>query len=106
MEAWRVGKRIFVTGDDVNSYARSAYAVSDTLHDVLAWWIRDWQYPVITGRGLNASLIGALGLVRADDEDEWADGSVRINERMWRRRRASATRKGRPAADAREARRE
>jgi hypothetical protein len=31
MEAWRVGKRIFLTGDDTG-----AFAVSDNLNDVLA----------------------------------------------------------------------
>jgi hypothetical protein len=85
LEAWRVGKRIFVTGYDVG-----AVAVSKDLHDLIAWWIRGWgEYAEITGSGLNASVIRALGLVRSDDDD-WVDGSVRINGRIWRRQIASA----------------
>jgi hypothetical protein len=84
LKTWRVGKRVFVTGDDTG-----AVAVCKPLNEVLAWWIRDWEYAEITGSGLNASVIRALGLVRSDDDD-WVDGSVRINGRIWRRQIASA----------------
>jgi hypothetical protein len=84
LEAWRVGKRIFVRGDEIG-----AFAVSENLNELLAWWIDAWQYADINIVGLKASLIKALGLARSDT-DSWVEGSVRINGGMWRRLAVSA----------------
>jgi hypothetical protein len=80
MEAWRVQKKIFVTGDT------GAVAIYDNLTDVLAWWISDWHYADIECSGLKVSSIEALGLVPSDDSQ--ADRSMRINGRWWKRRDA------------------
>ena len=81
MAAWRVQKKIVVTGDDIG-----AFAICNNLSDVLAWWIRDWQYADIECSGVKVSFIKALGLVSSDDSD--ADRSMRINGRWWKRRDA------------------
>jgi len=79
ISAWRVGKRIFVTGGDIG-----ATAVCDNRDEVLAWWTRDWDYADIKCPRLTASSIKALGLV--PDDDESGECWFRINGRVWTRR--------------------
>ena len=81
LSAWRVGNRIFVTGEG------GAFAVYRNLEEVLAWWISEWDYADIECRGVKASSIKALGLVPGDDESGvcW----FRINGRVWTRRDAT-----------------
>ena len=81
MEAWRVQKKVFVTGSDTG-----AVAIYNNLSDVLVWWISDWHYADIECSGLKVSFIEALGLVSSDDSQ--ADRSMRINGRWWKRRDA------------------
>jgi hypothetical protein len=97
LQAWRVGDRLFVTGDDVG-----AVAVFKSLNEILAWWLRDLNWPdmEITCSGLKASLIEALGLVRGEDDD-WVDGSVCVNGRMWRRQQRERRAVKRPRAGTR-----
>jgi hypothetical protein len=76
MQAWRVGKRIFVTGDEVG-----AFGLCNNLNDLLAWWITQWSPANIECPGVKASSIEALGLVPVDDDSKW---DFRINGRLWR----------------------
>ena len=50
VEAWRVQKKIFVTGDEIG-----AVAIFNNLSDVLAWWIGDWEYADIVCSVASAS---------------------------------------------------
>jgi hypothetical protein len=52
LEAWRVPKKIVVTGDDTG-----AVAIYDDLDDVLTWWIREWEYADMHGSGVKVSFI-------------------------------------------------
>ena len=76
LAAWRVGKRTFVIGENTE-----AFGVCTDLDEMLAWWIRDWQYGDIKGAGLTAARLEALGLKRSAD-DTWVEG-FRINGRIW-----------------------
>jgi hypothetical protein len=82
LAAWRVRKKIVVTGDEIG-----AFAICNNLNDVLAWWITDWNYADIACSGVKVSFIEALGLVSSDGAD--AGREIRINGRWWKRRNAN-----------------
>jgi hypothetical protein len=81
LSAWRVQNRVFVTSET------GAFAVYRTIDEVLGWWVREWDHADIQCRGVKASAIKALGLVR--DDDESGDAWIRINGRVWTRQTAS-----------------